>query len=84
MRTTYVVLVLTMLSAASSYGFDIGISGGIRDWEDTAQRSVRPTPTLILSLGEYFRPDLPYRFDAVGGIWRRGKFIARLDSDNCR
>lgn len=30
MRTTYVVLVLTMLSAASSYGFDIGATAGIQ------------------------------------------------------
>ncbi len=68
MRTAYVVLLLTMLSAASSYGFDIGISGGVRDWE-RYDGSVHGWPLLVLSAGRHVTPISPFRVEAVAGAW---------------
>ncbi len=69
MRTTYVVLVLTMMSAASSYGFDLGISGGIRDWEDTSRADERFTPEGTLTIGQTLTPKSALRVEGLVAAW---------------
>lgn len=69
MRTTYVVLVLTILSAASSYGWELGVQGGVRDWEESTQASLRPTPQVMLTLGKHVSTTSPIRIDGVAGLW---------------
>ncbi len=70
MRTAYVVLLLTMLSAASSYGFEIGISGGVRNLE-TARTGYDPgAPMVSVTAGRRIVPALPFRIDAVASAWR--------------
>ena len=69
MRTTYVVLLLTILSAASSYGFDLGISAGVRDWDRANRADERETPMVMLTVGNTITPNSPIRLDAVAGAW---------------
>lgn len=68
MRTTYVVL-LMVLGAASSYGIDLGISGGIRDWENTSRADERFTPQMALTVGQTITPNSAVRVDAVAAAW---------------
>ncbi len=78
MRTTYVVLVLTMLSAASSYGWELGVQGGVRDWESTNKSDVRFTPQGTLLIGKTITPNSPFRVDAVASAWTRETRIYSL------
>lgn len=69
MRTTYVVLLLTILGAASSYGFDLGVQMGVRDWEESHDRNERLTPWGTLSFGKTITPNSSLRVDAVASAW---------------
>jgi len=68
-----------MLSAASSYGFDIGISGGIRDWESTSRNEERATPQVMLTVGNTITPNSPFRVDAVAGAWTREERVQHYE-----
>jgi len=71
MRTTYVVLLLTILGAASSYGFDLGVQMGVRDWLTTSEHQERVTPQVVLTVGRYLTPESPIHLDAVANAWTR-------------
>lgn len=69
MKTT--ILMLLLLLATSALAFDLGISGGIRNWEGTARNSEHLTPQVMLTVGNSITPKVPIRLDAVAGAWMR-------------
>lgn len=69
MRTAYVVLLLTILSAASSYGWELGVQAGVRDWRNTARSDERATPMMMLTFGEHISPNIPLSFGVTVGAW---------------
>jgi hypothetical protein len=71
MRTTYVVLLLVILSTASSYGFELGVLGGVRDWKESSDTDTRITPMLAVTVGNRFSEHSWFRADALVGLWSR-------------
>lgn len=85
MRTAYVVLGLLMLTAASSYGFEFGVMGGVRDWKESRDTDTRITPMLAVTVGNRISENSWFRADALIGFWSREirtRIVASHSFDN--
>ena len=70
MKKTLLLAALMVISVQAR-AVELGISGGVRNWEGTARNSEHLTPQVMLTVGNSITPKVPIRLDAVAGAWLR-------------